>query len=143
MNANIKPTVEIELQRKNVAAAKSLLKEAKEQATWAKCRRKLAKLLARRAQKGLKQAKENLAAAEAVLAQAEDIVCGGSNGRANKPKHSNPKPVARSMSKSTQRRRGTLRKRRIPATSTIAGEAEMSSTEDAFVGTEANPIAEQ
>src|SRR5436190_147427 len=120
MNVNSRASVEIELQRKRVATAKALLKEAREQATWAKCRRKLAKLLAKRAIKGAKQAKANLADAQAVLVRAEAILHCGDNGRASTRNAGKPKPVARSASKSARQPAVTSRKRRKLAGSTTA-----------------------
>jgi len=123
MNVNSKASVEIELQRKRVATAKGLLKEAREQATWAKCRRKLAKLLAKRAIKGAKQAKANLADAQAVLVRAESILHCGDDRRATTRNAGKPRPVARSASKSVQHLAVTPRKRRKPSRSTTAGPA--------------------
>ena len=120
MNVDSKASVEIELQRKRVATAKALLKEAREQATWAKCRRKLAKLLAKRAIKGAKQAKANLADAQAVLVRAESILHCGDNRRATIRNAGKPRPVARSASKSAQQLAVTPRKRRKLARSKTA-----------------------
>ena len=123
MNVNSKASVEIELQRKRVATAKALLKEAREQANWAKCRRKLAKLLAKRALKGAKQAKTNLADAQTVLARAEAILHCGDNRRATTRNAGKPRAVARSASKSAQQLAVTPRKRRKLAGGTTAGPA--------------------
>ena len=121
MNINSKASVEIELQRKRVATARALLKEAREQANWAKCRRKLAKLLAKRAIKGAKQAKTNLADAQAVLVRAEAILHCGDNRRASMRNAGKPRPVAKSASKSARQLEVTSRKRRKLARSTTAG----------------------
>jgi hypothetical protein len=105
MRVDQKEYVEIELQRRRVASAKSLLKEAKKQAQSAKVRRKLAKLLARRAREAAKQASDNLAEAEADLHRAEAIVCNGKNGREGKGKEKAARFSARSRPKAAPRRR--------------------------------------
>ena len=115
MRVDLKQYVEIELQRKRVDSARSLLKEAKKQAQSAKVRRKLAKLLARRAQEAAKQAKVNLAEAEADLHRAEAIVCNGKNGHDARRKKGEPRTVARSAPKATPRRPIARRARRQAA----------------------------
>lgn len=112
MRIDLKQYAEIELQRKRVATARSLLIEAKKQAQSAKVRRKLAKLLARRAREAAKQAKANLAAAKADLHRAEAIVCNGNNGQDAKRKKSQPTTVAPSTPKFAPRRPTARRNRR-------------------------------
>jgi hypothetical protein len=112
MRVDLKEYVEIELQRRRVASAKSLLIEAKKQAQSAKVRRKLAKLLARRAREAAKQASANLAEAEADLDRAEAIVCNGKNGREGKGKESTPKSSARSRPKPAPKRHRVKANRR-------------------------------
>jgi hypothetical protein len=130
MRANSKQFVEIELQRKRVAAAKSLLREAREQAHSAKVRRKLAKLLAKRAVEGAKQAKERLVQAKEDLARAQAMVSNDQNGRAARRKTTEPPPVARSPSKPAHKRPGMRRKLREPAGITAPAPAVSPFTSD-------------
>ena len=70
-DSNRKLISQIELLRMRVSAAEATWKEAKEQASHAKRRRKLARLLAKRAKKDAKTAKANLDELREALARAE------------------------------------------------------------------------
>ena len=103
---------EIELLRMRVAAAESLLEKAREHASRAKRRRKLEKLLAKRARKDAKQAKANLADARADLARAEAALIIDDNLRTARRRMRRTKRVARSATPTASKRPATLWKRR-------------------------------
>ena len=93
-----KSSGEIELLRMRVASAESLLEETLEQANLAKRRRKLAKLLAKRARRGAKQAKANLAKARKTLAAAEaKLADSGARVAIRKPARARTRSVARGV----------------------------------------------
>jgi len=112
--------VELRLQRERVSTAKSLLKDAREQAQSAKVRRKLAKLLAKRAVEAARQAKANLQEAEDDLARAESLVSSGDNGRAARRKSSKSKASPRSSSKAAHKRAVAPVGRKKPSAAAVA-----------------------
>lgn len=102
----------IQLLRMRVATAESTLKQTRDQASQAKRRRKLAKLLAKRARKGAKQAEANLAEAREALARAETALVTDAKRPTAKRKTSRTKLVARPASASAKKRSVAPRKTR-------------------------------
>ena len=79
------PSGAIQLLRLRVATAESLLVNARQQSNQAKRRRKIAKLLAKRARKGAKEAKANLADARAIRSKDVDAVIAVANPAGARP----------------------------------------------------------
>lgn len=108
-----KSSGEIELLRMRVASAESLLEETREQANRAKRRRKLAKLLAKRARKGAKQAKANLAKARKTLAVAEaKLADSGVRVAIRKPARAKTRSVAKGVVAAPRKKAVSARKGR-------------------------------